>query len=158
MAVANGARRRIGGCDGAGMAIHDHDPPCADFDEGFSHFLNHGGERRDCKRDAARDAGEKILTTKGDSGCNQSIRALQQGGGSDAAGDLLGHQIIAHRQGRAMGFQAAHGQDGDSARRQTRRHFRRGQFRDAMRAHASRSSAARDRAWTPRPMLRSSGW
>ena len=57
-----------------------------------------------------------------------------------------------------MGFQAAHRQDGHGACGEAGRDFRRGQFRDAMRAHASKSKAARERACTPRPMLRSSGW
>jgi len=66
---------------------------------------------------APRDASEEILTAKGNGWRHQRIRALSVSGSGNAAGDILRDQIIAHRQGRAMSFQAAHGQDRDSARR-----------------------------------------
>jgi len=60
MAVPNGARCRISRCNGAGMAIHNHDAPRANFDECFGHFLDHGGQRRNRKRDAASDPSEAM--------------------------------------------------------------------------------------------------
>ena len=78
------------------MTIHNHDTPRADFDEGFGHFLDHGGECRDRKRNAAGDTGEEILATKGNGRRHQRIRALGVSGSGDAAGDVFRDQIIAH--------------------------------------------------------------
>jgi hypothetical protein len=139
MPMAHAARGGIGRRDGPGMAVHDHDAPRADFDEGFGHFLDHRGQCCDRKRDAARDTGEEILATKGNGRRHQRIRALGVSGSGNAAGDIFRHQVIAHRQGWAMGFKAAHRQDRHGPCGEARSDFWRGQFRDAMRAHASKS-------------------
>ena len=91
MSMAHAARGGIGGRNGAGMAIHDHDATRADFDEGFGHFFDHGGQGCHRQSDAARNSGEEILTTKGNGWRHQRIRTLGVSAGGDAAGDFLGH-------------------------------------------------------------------
>jgi hypothetical protein len=157
------------------VRIDDQQPPHAMTEEGVQRLLQYRRQGRRRERDGAGDGLKKVLATEGNGGRDEGLRPRRGRGLGDACGDRVRQQEVAHRRLRPVRLGAAHRQQHEGAAGQRRRHLRRGQPGDAERVgrpvHAPRlrpiaagrrhdrmSSAARDSAWTPSAMQRSSGW